>query len=102
MSYHNRALAVPIKCNFETTRSVHEQVSTGYYAVSDNGDRTYVPYKPIEMAKIHQFITPTINWKNQAKWKKIKARLRKNPNSTKKGKWTYTSTFGGLNTAPRA
>jgi len=98
MSYHNRALAVPIKCNSEVTRSVHEEVSHGYYTISDNGNRTYVPYQPMEMAKIHQFITPSINWKNQCKWKKGKQ--RKDPKSVK-GKWSYASTFSGLNTVTR-
>jgi len=100
MSYHNRALAVPIKCNSEVTRSVHEEVSRGYYTITDDGNRTYFPYQPIEMAKIHQFITPSINWRNKAKRQKIKQ--RNNPNSKKNGKWHYTATFGGLNTAPRA
>ena len=50
------------------------------------------------MAKIHQFITPSINWKNQCKWKKGKQ--RKDPKSVK-GKWSYASTFSGLNTVTR-
>jgi hypothetical protein len=97
---YNRALAIPIKCNYEVTRSIHENVSGGYYNISTSGEKIFVPYKKNELGEIHRFISPGISRYKHMKWTKTRGWSDKE--KAKKSRWKYHPTFGGLNTAPRA
>ena len=100
MSYHSRALAIPIKCNFEITQSIHEHVSRGYYDISSNGEKIFMPYNSNEIGEIHSFISPGRMRYKHMKW--TKTRRWEDKEKAIKSRWKYHPTFGGLNTAPRA
>jgi len=89
----------PIKMSMAASASIHQNVSQGYYNISPEGERTYVPYAKSEFGEIHSFISPRIDTYKKMKWNKTKD--WKDQSKAKKSKWKSTAVFSGMNTVSK-
>jgi hypothetical protein len=94
-----RILLKPIWAGKEAAIAIHQNISGGYWDISSSGKKTYMPYTPIEKARIHTFISPGICRMNHVRWNKTKT--WKDQAAAKKSKWKYHPTFRGLTTTPK-
>lgn len=95
----SRQCLKPIRLSSEATASIHQNVSKGYFEVSDNGVKTFVPYDKNEFGEIHGFISPGIAQYKHMKW--TKTHNWKDQKKAKASKWKYSPTFRGLNTVSK-